>query len=460
MFNQFTAHIARQHLFDTTQEVVVAVSGGVDSAVLAHLMHRAGYPFAIAHCNFNLRPGDCDDDERFVRRLGADYGVPVHVAHFLTQTRAERRHEGIEETARHLRYDFFRRLCRHHGYAAVLVAHHADDSAETFFLNLLRGTGLSGLHGILPRAPLPPSSSAAEEPSAAPVVRPLLPFTRADIETYASRHTLSHVTDVTNTSLLYKRNQVRHSLMPLLRQLQPSADAAIAATIAHLEATEALYRHLLEPLRSCYLDTDPDGTHRLHLGRLLAEQPAPLHSQLLFELLHPYGFNATQRASLLATQRTGAGFESATHRASYHRGVLAIVPKWQVRPAPQAAPPDPELQIALMSVKHLPADYRQQAPQTIYLDADTLRQPVSLRHWQPADRFRPLGLGGRSQLVSDYFTDHHFTPDEKARQLLLVDADDTILWIVGRRTTHPHRITDATRFVVRMSLLQPAPTMP
>lgn len=434
MLHRFITHVQQQHLFPSGQQVLLAVSGGVDSVVLAHLMHSAGFPFAIAHCNFHLRPGDCDRDERFVRSLAAQYGVPVHVAQFSTQRFAARYHLSIEDAARRLRYAYFRRLLLRHGYAAILTAHHRDDSAETFFLNLLRGTGLSGLHGILPVQ--------------GNVVRPLLPFSRADIEAYASRHGLLHVEDVTNASLLYRRNQVRHQLLPLLRELQPAADATIAATIAHLQSVESLYQSLLQPLRERYVVPCAGGVRVS-----LAFAAEPHAEQLLFELLRPYGFNGSVVASVLAAVQPGRVFTSATHRAVLDRGCLLVAPL--VAQAPEVLPAVATRLITSFSFPDLPL--RHLPPSSILLDADTVRLPLSLRHWREADRFQPLGMAHGSQLVSDYFTDHKYTLPEKQAQLLLVDADDTILWIVGRRTTHPHRVTPSTRRLLEVVLSSVTP---
>ena len=440
MLHTFVTHIHRQHLFPTGQEVLLAVSGGVDSVVLAHLMHEASFPFAMAHCNFHLRPGECDRDEAFVRALAEDYGVHCHVAHFDTESYAAEQGFGIEDAARRLRYDWFATLCAEQGYAALLTAHHADDASETFFLNLLRGTGLAGLHGILP---LTSHDGLA-------VVRPLLPFSRADIEAYADRQGLRHVEDSTNASLLYRRNQVRHRLLPLLRELQPAFDANMRHTVANLQSAERLYRHLLSPVRDKYLVSRPDGGLSLALDDLLADFPADLHGQLLFELLHPLGFTDSQCADLLASPQSGARFLTATHEAVLHRGKLIV--DENPNENSQFSIFNSQFSILNYPAAQLPPDFKSLAATTAFFDADTLRQPVALRHWREGDRFQPLGMEHGTQLVSDFFTDQHYSLPDKRRQLLLVDADDTILWIVGRRTSHPHRITASTSRVLQVSI--------
>lgn len=438
MLQRFISYVTQQHLFPTGQQVLLAVSGGVDSVVLAHLMHSAGYPFAIAHCNFNLRPGDCDRDEAFVRRLARRYRVPFHLAKFDTTAHARSHGQSIEEAARQLRYDWFDTLCREHGYPVVLTAHHRDDAAETFFINLLRGTGLSGLHGILPVQ--------------GNVVRPLLPFGRDDIEAYARSHRLRHVEDATNASLLYRRNQIRHQVLPLLRQLQPSADTAIATTIAHLQSVEQLYSAFLEPLRRQLVTPGPGGSYSVSLRFDMLEplpsaDTATLRRQLLFELLRPFGFKADSVDALLACTQPGRRFLSATHQAILDRGQLLISP---ISGADSETLPDIVLQ--LFDAAACPVDYRHLPPNQALFDADTLRQPLSLRHWQAGDRFQPLGMGKGSQLVSDFFTDHKYSLPEKQRQLLLVDAADRILWIVGRRTAHPFRVTSSSNILLLVTI--------
>ena len=436
MLPQFISHVQQQHLFPTGQEVLLAVSGGIDSVVLAHLMHAAGFPFAIAHCNFHLRPDDCNRDEQFVRQLALQYGVPIFVAQFDTLNYARQFHLCVEDAARKLRYDFFEQVRSQQGYAAILTAHHRDDSAETFFINLLRGTGLTGLHGILPVQ--------------GHVVRPLLPFGRDEIETYAAAHGLSHVEDATNASLLYRRNQIRHLLLPLLRELQPTADHAIAQTIRHLQSVEQLYNTLLQPLRSQLVHPQPDGTVRIAL-------PMPVQSneeQLLFELLRPSGFNYATVVDILSSTHSGRQFYSATHHAVLDRQQLIVEPL-----ASKVSHPLPPLRTAqIKNFSYSSLDWKALPPTTALFDADKVLLPLSLRHWREGDRFQPLGMTRGTQLVSDFFSDHKYSLPDKQRQLLLVDAADNILWIVGRRTAHPPRVTPTTTTLLTVSVETDVPT--
>ena len=451
MLQQFVNHVSQQHLLPLGQEVLLAVSGGIDSVVLADLMHSAGYPFAVAHCNFHLRPGDCDRDEQFVRRLADHYGCACHVAQFDTLHYAHAHGYGTEEAARRLRYDWFGQLRRQHGYAAILTAHHRDDAIETLFLNLLRGTGLAGLHGILPRQ--------------GHLVRPLLPFSRQQIEEYARQRGLSHVEDVTNASLDYRRNRIRHQLIPLLTQIEPNACANIAATINNLRQTEQLLDALLEHFRPLDGNVVESGKGKVETSPTVAPsavtfQLSTLNFQLPYALLKPYGFNYATVQQILQPHQSGRQFLSATHRAVIHGNQLILEEIEKAKPETEdveikietlpAAAPDAIVGSRFMvHDSPVPSDGG-----AAFFDADTVVQPLSLRHWQHGDRFQPLGMGGRSQLVSDYFSDHHYTPAQKAAQLLLTDATGAILWIVGRRTDHPHRVTPGTHTLLRVEVQQ------
>lgn len=420
--------------------LLLAISGGIDSVVLAHLLHDHGYPFVMAHCNFHLRSGDCDRDELFVRRLADQYHVAIHVAEFATADFAAANHLGIEDAARRLRYDFFESLRQQYGYSAILTAHHRDDATETFFLNLIRGTGLNGLHGILPVH--------------GHILRPLLDVSRAEIESYARYHQLEHVEDYTNADLDFRRNRIRHQLMPLLRDISPAVDKTLHKTILHLQGVEGLYGAFIDNLRSQVMESLPGQGMRLSLPL-----PFPNHApQLLFELLRPYGFNMSQVRDILSASQSGCRFYSSTHIALYDRHQLILSPiECCSNDIEGESKPLPDLRIeclssaeaianALSMVKTLP-------PNRAFLDADKVAQPLSLRYWREGDRFQPYGMPHGSQLISDYFSDHKYSLADKKKQLLLVDSDGVIHWIVSQRTSHLSRITKKTTRILSVSLV-------
>ena len=379
MLQRFKDFIRQQHLFSSGEEVLLAVSGGRDSVCMAHLFHQAGFRFSVAHCNFHLRPGDCDRDEAFVRQLAADYGVPCYVASFDTRAVASATGESIEEAARRLRYEYFSQLLAHSAnpMAAVATAHHRDDSIETFFLNLFRGTGIAGLHGIRPMSELRMKDEELR------IIRPLLGFSRGDIDRYVEENHLSYVEDLTNYELEARRNQLRHRLMPLLRELYPSFDDTMAANIERLHDTEVIYKEYIETLRSRYIKPYPSRLPHLPFGLLsldllsLCSHISILNSQfsILFEFLHPYGFNASQVSNILSAQENGKLFYSSTHVAELHQGRLLLAPRVE---------------------------------------------PVQGRHPLPGDRIR---VKKGSRLLSDYLKDMGFSRIERQHVLIHDDAD-------------------------------------
>ena len=391
MLERFQQFVDEQHLFPSGQMVLLAVSGGRDSVAMFDLCRRAGIPFAVAHCNFHLRPGDCDRDQQFVADLAASHDVPFHTADFDTHAVAAATGQSIEEAARSLRYAFFADLCRRHAYPCVATAHHADDSVETFFLNLFRGTGIDGLHGIRPLSELKMQNEELR------IIRPLLCFSRADIDAYVDARGLAYVEDSTNAELDARRNRIRHRLMPLLRELYPSVDATMQANIARLSDVGEVYRAYVDDLRArvihkydSRLPSLPVAVQAIALSDIQALNP---RRTLLFELLRPYGFNAATVDDILAARGTGRLFYSATHVAELHRGQLLIAPQSQ-----------------------LPASHHQ----------------PSTRPWRPGDRFRPKGMRG-SRLVSDFLKDLHLSRIERQYVMVSVDADGVIRSVIGLR---------------------------
>ncbi|MBQ9473336.1 MAG: tRNA lysidine(34) synthetase TilS [Bacteroidales bacterium] len=447
MLDEFLAFVAKHNLFDKDSRLLVALSGGMDSSVLCRLLHEGGFRFAVAHCNFHLRPGDCDRDEAFVRSLAARYGVECHVAQFDTTAYAAAHHLSIEEAARQLRYDFFRQLAAQMGYCAIATAHHADDSVETFFLNLLRGTGISGLHGILP--------------SHDGIVRPLLPFSRSQIEAYATANNVSHVEDCTNADTRYRRNAIRHQLMPLLRSLSPSVDSVMLANIDRMRDVELVYRSAVEAVRRQLLRSDGDTAIVDLQGLLALQEPRRTY---LYELMAPYGFSFHDAATLLAMPPASSGQQllSPTHKLLKNRTQLLITP----RHAPQAGAPRElsyqsclsgvavPLDGALLQLSLGPYDGTplRQPSNTALINADGLAWPLRLRHWRKGDRFKPFGMKG-SQLLSNYFSNHKFSLLQKEQAWLLTDSNDAILWLVGHRAADHTRITPATKQLLFAQLL-------
>ena len=444
---QFITHIREEHLIADGQRVLLAVSGGRDSVTLFDLMCRAGFNIGVAHCNFNLRPGDCDRDEAFVRDLAAAHSVPCHVAHFDTLAFAKQQGLSVEEAARLLRYRFFEELRSSEGYDLIATAHHRDDSIETFFINLLRGTGIGGLHGI-------PVRNGA-------IVRPLLSYGRDEIDAYVSQQSLAFVDDYTNAQTLYLRNRIRHQLMPLLREISPSFDSVMEDNISHFADADSIYRAAIARMRDDIVSEDG--------SRVVIDIPKLRHYEplatVLFELLRPYGFNsvvAAQVASSLDAQ-SGKRFFSPSHCILKDRSQLIISP---LEPGRESASQDDIfflisestdlslLPIPLsMSITPFDGTIPHLSCGEAWFDRDGLQFPLQLRHWHDGDRFRPFGMKG-TRLVSDLFSDLKLSLDEKEKTWLLCNGDHegTILWVVGHRASHFAIVNTKTTKIVKLKL--------
>ena len=457
-------------LFDSSQPLLLAVSGGVDSSVLCHLVNSIGQPFAIAHCNFHLRPQECDRDELFVQSLAQQYKVDYYVAHFATVEYATQNSLSIEEAARELRYTFFDEILQGHHNPKLLggqpvsecdsvstpikpqliaTAHHRDDATETFFINLLRGSGISGLHGILAKK--------------GTLVRPMLRFGRKEILTYAHQNNISFVEDSTNSSDAYLRNKIRHQLMPLLRQVAPQVDDVMQANIQRLSEVETLYYEQVRyQLREFHLDP-------MRVNSIDIRQLRNLHPQrtLLFELLKDFRFTPSVIDVLLTIinngeQKSGRQLYSATHRLLIDRTKIFLYPKEMVDEVDSInleltdclnyhntqKSPYPELRFSI--VDSIPTQLRL-PPSQVLFDIDKVSFPLVVRRWKEGDRFIPFGMKG-SQLVSDYFSNQKFSLLEKAQTWILTNSNDQILWIVGFRASDIAKVTTQTKQVIKVTI--------
>ena len=439
MQERFNRHVTDEHLFPEGEQVLLAVSGGRDSVTLCHLVAKAGIPFAIAHCNFHLRPGDCDRDEAFVRQLASRYGVSCFIAQFETTEYARSKQLSVEEAARKLRYAFFDEVCRREGYAIVATAHHRDDAIETFFINLLRGTGIRGLHGIPQRN--------------GNIVRPLLPFGRDEIDRYVAENGLEYVEDYTNSQPLYLRNKIRHQLIPLLRELSPSFDATMQDNLRHIGEAEQIYNAAVDTARLTLLQPHNDG-YELDIEALKALSPTLTY---LYELLRPFGFTTTVCEEIIKSldAQSGKQFLSPTHRVIKDRNRLLLVPlkRSSVQSYVILSPEqyEPEALPITMQISEKPEGPIRLTPNQAWFDLDKTAFPLTLRHPQPSDRFRPFGMNG-TRLVSDLLTDHKVSIDEKERIWLLCDAEGNILWVAGFRASAIAPVTAATQQVLQVSL--------
>ena len=475
-------------------KMLVAVSGGVDSMVMADLFQRSCEgEFAIAHCNFNLRGAESDGDQALVEAWAAGHGVKLHLASFETEGYASEHSVSIEMAARELRYRWFADLCRECGYAFTAVAHNANDNAETLMLNLLRGTGLDGITGMQLVSDFPFGDCASEEGISGRktvLVRPMLGFTRKQIEGYAFSWGIKYRNDSSNLSSDYKRNRIRNEVFPQFERLNPSFIQTFNREISYFndaasivedwckEAASRVVVHedgammTLPPVEGD--GQDLDGVRRTLEGvkvNVEALLSFPQWRYLLYYILSPYGFNSAQLSSLenlLVSGRTFSGktFSSATHVLQTGRGVLDVSLKGnEVYSEDIMAVRAPGIynfngRRFLVEVVQWQSGMPIKQPEgVVVLDAEHLKFPFVLRRWRSGDWMRPLGLNGR-KLLSDMFTDLKYDAADKVGAVLLVNAQNQEEAASGRcaallslRIDQAYRITSSTTSVLRITSL-------
>ena len=407
--------------------VLVAVSGGRDSMVLAEKVRREGGPFAIAHCNFHLRGADSDADEALVRAWANRHGITCHVQAFDTEAVAAAEGISIEMAARKLRYRWFGELCRKFGYEAVLTAHHAGDNAETFFLNLLRGTGIKGLTGMKAESVLPDPDYAD-----IPLRRPLLGVTRADIDSLAAQWQVPYRDDRTNAENTVKRNKLRNQVFPVLREINPSFEKTVAEDMERLSMTAAIaddYYRENAPLLwdSRRIDTDLLRTF-------------PHWEYLLFRILEEEGLPGPLIAQATDIVRSGLGgkrvgpFVSAAGR---------LVREERVG----------EPEIAVTEESWEPGRSPVMPAGVLAVDADKVHGELVADRWVAGDWIRPLGMRGRKKL-QDWFKDRHYSLVDKQQAVIVRDSGLTdahhVVAIVGQVIDDTYRITAETRRIYRI----------
>ena len=425
-------YISQNHLLHDRAKVVAGVSGGADSTALLLILLQLGYRVHAVHCNFHLRGAGSDRDQQFVTDLCKRLDVELSVCHYDTREYASSQGISIEMAARQLRYADFERIKNECGAEAVCIAHHRDDSVETLLLNLIRGTGLRGLTGIKQKNGY--------------VVRPLLCLSRQEILDWLHQINQPYVTDSTNLETDFTRNKIRLELLPLMRSINPGADASIADTIHHLQQAYPFYIESVDRSMNDTVSRDADIIS-IDIGRL---RQSPSAGGLLFEILSPLGFNDAQITSVASSldSRPGITFLSSTHRITKERDCLTVSPLSREAFQPATLNTEPGSGITLPDGRKLSVSSAitgtaiSKDPGTATFDAALIHGPLEIRLWQDGDSFIPFGMKGR-KLASDYITDCKVSHAERRQQLVVTSGRD-IIWILGRRTDNRYRVTDST----------------
>ncbi len=441
LLEEFDKYIAENQLFTHDDKILLTVSGGVDSMVLMALTAAAGYRFGVAHCNFQLRGDESDEDELLVEREAKRYGAEFYNKRFDTVGEMERTGESMEMAARRLRYAWFGELCNEHGYSVIAIAHHVNDSIETFFINMLRGTGLRGLTGITTRADR--------------VVRPMMFATRKEIHDYAVAHKIPFREDSSNRSTKYLRNKVRLGVVPMFKDINPQFTTIMRRNISRLSQAQSFINAAMDLIKRSVLRHDGD-IDRLNTSAIDAILP---RNFVIYEILNSeYGFKGDVVDALCRALDSGA-----TGRRFYSPSRVAVVDRGDILIMPIAEDDDCEVIVEkgcvrsyiggnVLYYEYIDIDFVDSldlGENVALLDGHKLKFPLRLRRWRDGDWFVPLGMSGRKK-ISDYLTDKKVSLVEKNRQFVLLSGDD-IVWVVGRRIDDRYCVKRSTENVLKIT---------
>jgi tRNA(Ile)-lysidine synthase len=442
LVNKFKEYIKSENLFQPKDRLLLAVSGGVDSVVLCELCKEAGFDFIIAHCNFQLRGEESTRDENFVKELGKKYWVEVLIKKFDTNDYVLQTKKGIQEAARDLRYEWFNELIGRQSSVVgrhILTAHHANDNIETVLMNFFKGTGINGLHGILPKQ--------------GKLIRPLLFAKKEELKTFAEEHNLSFVEDASNITDKYTRNYFRNQLIPDLQKVFPQVENNLTDNIQRFKEIEVLYRQSIESHKKNLLEQKGAEVH-IPVLKLLKSEPL---STIVYEIIKDFGFTAHQTPEVIALIESESGkyIQSSTHKIIKNRKWLIISPN-QSLGAQNILIEKEDKEILFnggkINLKNFLSVNQQLSTvnSVVQLDADEIIFPLLLRKWKQGDYFYPLGMDKKKKL-SKFFIDQKLSMTDK-ENTWVIEMNKKIIWVVGMRIDNRFKITPATKNILQLSL--------
>jgi tRNA(Ile)-lysidine synthase len=434
MLQKFKDHIATNFPFLAKEKILLAVSGGIDSVVLVHLCKVMGLNIGIAHCNFQLRGTESDNDADFVKQLAEELKIPFFSIAFQTADYAQQNKLSIQLTARKLRYDWFNEVLKSEGFDCIATAHHLDDQVETFLINFTRGTGLEGLTGI-------PMLNGN-------IIRPLLDFSRAEIQEYAQQNGIQWREDSSNSSDKYYRNKIRHHVVPILKELNSNFLSSFKNTLEHLEQANQLVDAAFKNFSSLHIKEE-DGVFMLSVEAIKSTEH---YENYLYQWLNPFGFTAWQDIYDLIEAQSGKKVLSPSHTLLKNRADLLLFKndKSNMEARFYLTKRDNSLKfplnISLCKVDNL----SKSTNNIIFVDANKIDFPMCLRKKQEGDYFFPSGMKGKKK-VSKYFKDEKLSLLDKNNQWLLT-YNNEIVWVVGRRADQRFLANESTINIIKIEV--------
>ncbi len=420
--------IEKEHLFLQSDRLLLAVSGGVDSMVMLHLLHSQGFSVGVAHVNYRLRAEAADLDEQLVRDYCEAHDIPYHPYRVSDTEQSDMKQANLQEKARDIRRSWFKEIQAAHDYAYICTAHHEEDLVETMLLQLIRGTGLTGLVNL--RA----SSDIYR--------RPFLATAKRKILQYAETYKVPYRDDESNNGTDYSRNFLRNSILPQIAERFPQGIDGLKRSAANLQQDTVLTQQLISKHQQRYV-TMSDSI--IAIGPVSDLRSQAHGAILLYHWLRPYGYNRSQAEQILETASDGAMFYTEGYEMTLRADQIWISPKDKTAPIHQEVflgrydLPHGQLEISITETAEQSSD-----PHVEYIPESGVELPFIVRTWQKGEKFRPIGMGGRSKNISDYYTHLKFSQFDKDRQLLLIDSRmDQIIWVISRRLDHRYRISSS-----------------
>ena len=432
MVTAFKKHIEAHFPALADQKILIACSGGLDSIVLLHLLQKIGLTLGVAHCNFKLRGDHSDADLSFVETIAGNLGVPVFTTVFDTKTYAKTQGISTQVAARELRYEWFYSTARANGYDRIATGHHADDDLETFFINLSRVTGLRGLTGI---------TSNTEQ-----LIRPLLPFSRAQIMQFAKKEGLFWREDSSNSTRDYLRNKLRLDVIPAFKGVNKTVLQNFKQTQQHLKESQALLEDYITLVTKLVV-SHTDAGYEIDSKQL---QALPNTNTLLFELLYPYGFTDFKAIASILESEVGKKVLSKQYVLHKDRNHLVLTTKEQVVDS-RVYCIDAKQQSCTIPIKlnfTKVAQVGEHEPHSLYVDAAKLTYPLKVRAWRLDDVFHPFGMKGKKKLTK-FFKDEKLSLLSK-NSVWVLESGDEIVWVIGLRPDDRYKVTSATKEVLKI----------
>ena len=436
MLEKLQNHVHQKLSFLANKKLIIATSGGLDSMVLLHLFQQLQQEIAIAHCNFQLRGLESFGDQNFVQEYANEHNIPIFVTQFDTESFANDYKLSTQVAARNLRYDWFYELLESENFDYILTAHHADDNLETFIINLSRGTGLDGLVGI-------PMQNDK-------IIRPLLIFSRQEIEDYANKNNIKWREDSSNSSDKYLRNKIRHHLVPLLKNLNPNFLESFQKTQIYLQESQVMVEDATVMI---YQQVAKEFGNEIHFD-LKKLQQLPNYKSYLYEWLQEFGFTAWNDIYDLVDGQTGKQIFSREYNLLKNRDFLILTPINYVNNLEQQFWIDKnqlEVKVPLKLSFCKVADILQVSNRTIFVDEDKLLFPLEIRKWNKGDNFLPFGMNGKSKKVSKFFKDEKLSILEK-ENIWILTSDNQIVWIIGMRQDERFKIENTTKNKLQITI--------